>query len=133
MSESTFYLVPVDPMLLPTADQQSAFREYFMEVFAVADDHYVHLSDEPTLVGDGEVGRVKCPACGTLLQLFTPEYSPAPHYAWWYDSARYAAGNSPCQMPCCGKQPRSLDFTLSPAYPYARYALGAREPEMYEQ
>lgn len=131
MSEQAFYILPSDPDYMPTPKQRSDFDAYFMDILGVADSHYLHLTDEPMLVSYCEVSRVRCPACGSTLRMFTPEYEPSPHYAW-FESVRTLPAYAPVEPPCCGARIKANELELLPAVPYARFARGALNPEMAE-
>jgi hypothetical protein len=145
MAESAFYIVPSDPLYLPSEEKRIAALAYFKEVSPLPNadgDYYFYIYNSVNFFDAGEGLEVAiCPLCKTLLRLYEPdEYGNRGTY--WEDWARafkhatsqYENGelvnleHVELSMPCCHQQISllSLEFDM-PSY-FAKFAIGALEP-----
>lgn len=142
MAESAFYLVPSDPLYLPSEDKRLAVLAFFQEVSPLPNangEYYFHVHHEVQLFGPGEgLEAAICPLCKARLKLY--EYDGKGVY-WddWVKSFEHATGqrqnghrvnleHGQLSMPCCQHQISllSLEFDM-PSY-FAKFAVGALEP-----
>jgi len=128
VAERSFWILPADPLYLPSEAQQDAVLKFFGEVspFPNANGGYtVHRSETPQLHDAGEaLEAVICPACEARIDLMDDEGDE------WWSALRdeETSEDALTTMPCCEAEVRVLDLTFdSPSY-FQRFAVGALEP-----
>ena len=128
MAESSFFILPADPLYLPSEAQQDAVIEFFKEVspFPNANGGYtVYISENPQLLDAGEaLEAVICPSCEERIELMDDEGDE------WWGTVRDLEVDKDTRttMPCCGAEVAVLDLTFDEASYYKRFAVGALEP-----
>lgn len=120
---------PADPFWVPSEPQKEALRKYILEeVCPLREDEYCSTFEEPSLLGSIEKSWVGCPSCRTRLRLFSDDYEPTEYWHWWSQIC-YLPGTSATVMPCCGRVGTLLELTFSDGDSYARFFVGASEPD----
>lgn len=133
MAERAFYLVPADPLYLPSEAARTAALEFFEEVSPLPNangEYYFHVYDQAQLMDCGEaLGAVVCPACSQRLKIMGPP-DEAEFATWWDEvyNRPQDLGSAEVTMPCCGAHVRMVDLKFDAPCAFARFAIGALEP-----
>lgn len=142
MAESAFYIVPSDPLYLPTEEQQHAALAFFEEVSPLPNgngEYYFYVHDDVQLFDSGEGFEAAiCPLCKARLKL-VEDIGRGEYWEDWVKSFESATGqwkdghrvnleHAQLSMPCCKSSIPllALEFDM-PSY-FAKFAIGALEP-----
>ena len=137
MSETYFYIVPVDQNFVPEQELQTAALELLNEVlpFPEGDMNDIRVFDKPEFINSGEyLDSVICPNCNAMLRIGYRE----PYEKWWElvcEKIWRADLDAIIAVPCCNATTRVGNLRFDGASGFARFALEAEpcfETEVWE-
>ena len=133
MAEKEFFLIPADPLFVPTEDAQKKALAYFQEAIPMSEGGCHGYSTEHTELVDAGCAfeDVICPQCDQHLPIYGSEES-CDTEGWWDSIQENEMKNNPdtavIKMPCCKADVKLINLKFNGDGAFAKFVLKAYEP-----
>ncbi len=134
MSERYFYIIPKNPLYIPSQEAQTAALELFSHIFVDSEEPRMDVFDTPYFINAGEaLEAVICPKCSSKLKI---TYK-ATYEDWWRKienekmNSNLGLETEQISMPCCNTLVHLFDLKFEQPSGFARFSLDV-EPSFEE-